>query len=373
VRLDRDIDGVLGSVAWRAVDGQAFVGRPRNDVTYARDDLLSGADCGVRAMRGLRLGAGYVRQDADPADFAGAQANNRELTAGSPVEELFGGNLHWSRGAVEAVFEGARRLVWGERDSKAGWIGVHDRDGEAYYGAFTFGVPGYTLLLEGKDYRNFNAPYSTLPPANSAGTPVNNGLDERGIGAMLTMSPTVDWLCQAAASYAAGDDDPGERTSAEGSVRRDWAGGGNLKLGGEWTEEIELLSHAYRRYYGPTVDAVYYLTPTSSLSLHGRAQAWINEVRNGRRDTYNEFGGDLSFALDPSRAATLSVTKASRSIDEFDNHDTWITLELACMFGYDHDLKLKIGDERGGITCSGGVCRYEPPFSGVRLEFNSRF
>ena len=43
------------------------------------------------------------------------------------------------------------------------------------------------------------------------------------------------------------------------------------------------------------------------------------------------------------------------------------------MFGYDHDLKLKIGDERGGVTCSGGVCHYEPPFSGVRLEFNSRF
>jgi hypothetical protein len=373
VRLDRDIDGVLGSLAWRAIDGQAFVGRPRNDITYARDDLLSGAEFGVRAARGLRLGAGYVRQDADPADFAGEEQNNDLLTAGSPVEELFGGNLHWTRGAIETTFEGARRLVWGERDAKAGWIGVHDRDGQAYYGAFTLGVPGYTLLLEGKDYRNFNAPYSTLPPANNAGTPINNGLDERGLGAMLTMSPTVDWLYQAAASYAEGDDDPGERTSVEGSARRDWVGSGSLKLGGEWTEEIELQSHAYRRYFGPTIEATYYVTATSSLTLHGRAQSWINEVRNGTRDNYDEFGGDLSFALDPSRAATLSVTKATRPINEFNGHDMWTTLELAWMFGYNHDLKLKIGDERGGIVCSGGVCHYEPPFSGVRLEFNSRF
>jgi hypothetical protein len=373
VRLDRDIDGVLGSLAWRALDGQAFVGRPRNDITYERDDLLSGAEFGVRALRGLRLGAGYVRQDADPADFAGTQTGNRELIAGSPVEELFGGNLQWSRGALGAVFDGARRRVWGVRDSRVGWIGAHDRDGEAYYGAFTLGVPGYTLLLEGKSYSNFNAPYSTLPPANSAGTPINNGLDERGVGAMLTMSPTVDWLCQAAASYAQGDDDPGERTSAEGSVRRDWLGRGGVKLGGEWTEEQELQSHAYRRYYGPTIETIYYLTATSSLTLHGRAQSWINEVRNGRRDEYTEVGGDLSLAFDPSRAATLSVTKASRPVGEFNNHDTWITLEFAWMFGYDHDLKVKFGDERGGVTCSGGVCHYEPSFSGVRLEFNSRF
>ena len=298
VRLDRDIDGVLGSLAWRAIDGQAFVGRPRNDITYERDDLLSGAEFGVRPARGLRLGAGYVRQDADPADFAGEENNNDVLTAGSPVEELFGGNLQWSRGAVEAVFEGARRLVWGERDEVAGWRGVHDRDGQAYYGALTLGVPGYTLLIEGKDYRKFNAPYSTLPPANSAGTPINNGYDESGAGVMLTMSPTVDWLCQAAASYAEGDDDPGERTSAEGQRAS--------RLGGTRQPQAGWRVHRGDRAAEPRLPALLRpddrgdLLPDRDLVAHpARPRATVDqrsEQRPAQRRTTN------SASISPSRS-----------------------------------------------------------------------
>lgn len=371
VRVDRDIDGVHGSLAWRAFDGQAFIGRPRNDETHERDDLLSGAEAGVRLLSGLRLGAGYVRMDADPPDFAGTLSGNRELTAGSPAEELVGGNLRFQRGILDATLEGAKRYVWGVRDPYAGWIGTRGRDGDALYGSVSLGVPGYTLLLEGKDYEKFDAPYSTLPPANQAGIPINNGLDERGVGAVATVSPVREWIGEAAASWAEGRDDPGERRSVQGSVRRDWLGRAALELGGEWTEEEELSSHAYRRYYGPTIEALHYFGG-SSISLHGRVQSWINQIRGGRRDKYTEIGADVTFALDPARAATLAVTSASEAIEEYDGEDLWISLELAWTFAQSHDLKLKVGEERGGIVCSGGICHYEPPFSGVRLELSSR-
>ncbi|MBM3318287.1 MAG: hypothetical protein FJY75_10605 [Candidatus Eisenbacteria bacterium] len=371
MRVDRDIDGAHGSLAWRALDGQAFVGRPRNDATYERDDLLSGAEAGLRPLPGLRLSGAYVRLDADPADFASRHAGNAELAVGGPAEELVGGSLRLTRGVIDAVFDGAKRFVWGVRDPRAGWIGARGRDGEALYGAMSLGVPGYTLLVEGKRYERFDAPYSTLPPVNQAGIPLNGGLDERGIGGVATVSPVPEWICRAAASWADGRDDPARRLSYQGSVRRDWLGSAALELGAEWTEEREIASHAYRRYYGPTIDALRYFG-RSSFSLHGRLQRWINEIRGGARDEYTEIGADLTFALDPARAATLAVTSASEPIDEYDRQDLWVTLELAWNFAYCHDLKLKFGRERGGIVCSGGICHYEPPFSGVKLELTSR-
>jgi hypothetical protein len=34
---------------------------------------------------------------------------------------------------------------------------------------------------------------------------------------------------------------------------------------------------------------------------------------------------------------------------------------------------VRLGAERGGYTCSGGVCRFESPFRGVKAQLISRF
>jgi len=375
VRIDRNIDGAHGALRWRNLDGQAFLGRPRNDDTHERDDLLAGAEFGVRLRPQLRIGAGYVRMDAALEEGETSEGEEGALELGSPAEELFGGSVQFSHGIMEAVVEGAKRYVHGERDPRSGWIGVSGLDGRAIYGSLSLGVPGYTLLIEAKDYEKFDAPYSTLPPVNEAGQPINNGVDERGFGATLTASPRAEVTIEATGSYAEAPeaDDPGERSAVQGSVRRDWWGRGALELGGEWTEEVELESHAYRRFYGPEIEASYYVSSSSSLSLHGKVQSWINEIRGGTRDEYTEITSDLTFALDPYRSAVLAIIHATEAIDEYEGDDTWISLQLAWSFGYDHDLKVKLGEERGGIVCSGGICHYEPPFSGVRIEFTSRF
>ncbi|MBD3237464.1 MAG: hypothetical protein GF330_12230 [Candidatus Eisenbacteria bacterium] len=371
VRLDRDIDGLYGAVRWSALDGQGFIGRPRNDESYMREDLLSGAAFGVRPHRSLRLGGGYVRYDAaDPLD-ADASADDAHL--GRPLEELVGANLQWTRGPIDALFEGARRYRRGEIDPRGGWRGTDEEDGEAYYGSVTIGVPGYTVLLEGKDYLRFDPDYSTLPPCNSDGQPVNEGLDERGFGATLTASPQPEVTIEASGAWAGARHSDSERQSANGSVRRDWWGAGAIQIGGEWVEETELESHQYRRWAGPTLEAAYYLTPATSVTLHGKFFDWVNHRRGGEEDEYTEINADLTVSFGMSRAMTLSVIQASDPVEEYDFDDTWISLQATWAFGHNHDLTVKIGEERGGIVCSGGVCHYEPPFTGVRVELLSRF
>jgi hypothetical protein len=36
-------------------------------------------------------------------------------------------------------------------------------------------------------------------------------------------------------------------------------------------------------------------------------------------------------------------------------------------------LRVRVGAERGGYTCSGGVCREEEPFTGIKATLISRF
>ena len=36
-------------------------------------------------------------------------------------------------------------------------------------------------------------------------------------------------------------------------------------------------------------------------------------------------------------------------------------------------LRVRVGAERGGYTCSGGVCREEAPFNGIKATLISRF
>jgi hypothetical protein len=387
VRLDRDLDGARGAFHWRSLTGQAVIGRPRDDKTHRRDNLLSGLDVRVGLLPALKVGAGYVRRDASRTEKKNEEGTSLEdIRLGEPVEELVGGNLQWSRGIFEGVLEGVQRYVWGMRDNQEGWVGVDEEKGHALYGAFTFTLPGYAWLIEGKHYRRFDAPYSTLPPANSAGRPINEGRDERGLAIALTANQD-DYLYESAWSWAAAQDEPLERLSAEGSVRRDWWGRGALKLGAEWVRERALESYSLFDYSGrvieshsgPRTEATYYLSPATSLEMHGWFYAWTVEGQapgtQHRYDEllqYNEVAIDLSLSVGYARGATLSIIHTTDPVPKYDNEDNWVSLELAWSFSDSHNLKIRFGEERGGIVCSGGVCHYEPPFTGVRAEITSR-
>ena len=366
VRLDRDIDGLSGSVNWNRISGQGFVGRPRNDDTLERDDLLSGAEVDLQIADPLSVGGGYVRLDA-------SGDAETEFRGHRPIEELAGGHLQFIHGALDLYFEGAKRMRRGERDPRGGWTGTQAEDGEALYGSVTLGIPGYVLLLEGKDYDRFDFDYSTPPPANREGTPINNGRDERGIGAVLTASPRADFTIDGNGSFAEASaaDDDAERGAFGLTVRKDWWGRGSVQLGWDWVAEKRLEGHDERDYYGLTYAAGYYLTEQMSITTKGHVYARSDSLQ-GARDEYTELSADLTLSHASGKSLTLSVISASEPVREFDGDDLWFLAQLSMTFGYSHEVVLKLGEERGGITCAGGVCHYEPPFKGVRVEFVSR-
>jgi hypothetical protein len=368
VRVDRDIDGVYGSVGWKKLRGQAVFGRPRSDHSSKRTNMLSGADAEVEALPGLFLGGAYLRKDARN------DATNEDLEKlGQPaLEECVGGRVNWVHGLLEFYLEGAKRLPRAADDPRGGWTWTSAEDGRAWYGSMNVGVPGYTLLLEGKDYLRYDVSYATPPPANQAGEPLNGAIDERGGAVTVTASPRDDLTIEANGSYAEGRDEPAKRSDALGSVRKDWWGKGAVKLGGEWIKEEEIGSHVLREHAGPVFDISYYLTEQASVILHGTIFSWTNHYRGTESQDYTEISTDLTLSLGGSRSATLSFIKATEEVAEFAGDDEWTNVQFTWGFGHNHDLKIKIGQERGGIVCSSGICIYESPFTGVRMEFTSR-
>ena len=208
-------------------------------------------------------------------------------------------------------------------------------------------------------------------PGNTDFRFINDGRDEHGLGLSITASPAADITFEGSSSWAEARHEEGKRCDAQGSLRKDWWGRGAIEVGGAWIKEEKLEGHDERKLCGPTFEASYYLNPDLSLALNGYVYSRSDSL-SGLRDEYTETSLELTLSHSAARSATLSMIKASDPIREYGADDLWFSLQISWSFGYNHDLLIKIGEERGGITCSGGICHYEPPFSGVRAELVSR-
>ena len=51
----------------------------------------------------------------------------------------------------------------------------------------------------------------------------------------------------------------------------------------------------------------------------------------------------------------------------------WPLAELSLDLTTRHNLRIRAGAEKGGLVCTGGVCRFEEPFKGVKLVLTSIF
>ncbi|UCD20187.1 MAG: hypothetical protein JSU64_03350, partial [candidate division WOR-3 bacterium] len=62
-----------------------------------------------------------------------------------------------------------------------------------------------------------------------------------------------------------------------------------------------------------------------------------------------------------------------RLADKLGSETSWPLAELSLDLTNRHNLRIRAGAEKGGLVCSGGVCRFEEPFKGVKLVLTSIF
>ncbi|UCE26369.1 MAG: hypothetical protein JSW52_08405 [Candidatus Coatesbacteria bacterium] len=359
-----------------------FFGENRRE-GYDYDDRVRGFAADFRPIRYFSIMAGIVRC-------------NMEDSLGNPVDTQlngFGGGFYWDYADFYAEYA-----------DRAGWdVSVNrNRDGRGYYLNGNVYMPWRNLAvgIQYKDYDHLYYPYSSPPTVTHSGRSLNEGANEKGYMVSVSTSPFRRF--KAEGGYAALESRPvtvadyritREITEYYFLARYDFPKPELIVEGGftYWDE------YTFQRYEGsdpnlgdievgelrkwPTVKATYDFM--EDFSVFGEFEYEIfTRYRTGPDEdtTYRRIDSGLSYRS--LTGFTLRYEDSSRLerelwgdplLDQYRDVDRWIWYEGYLNILGSHTLTVGYGGQRGGLVCSGGVCRQEAPFKGFRVTLTSSF
>lgn len=330
----------------------------RTDTT----DQVMGADLSTQPLEWFGFGGRYVR------------VNGQNDPAPKAFTEFVGGNMSAAYGPVDVYGELCQRL-----GTKPG-IGGRDK-GLGYYLSGTAAVSGYSLLAEYMDYDTLGYPaagyhYNDPPTPIKSGVAIDRGVDEKGFGVTATATPTNPLYLEA---------DYGRlyrhKDNLTGVV--EWEGKSRFSPGTDLTFEAKFnhmvqqnieLHVAGRGTNKPTLQANY-LLGQSTIALEAEYDFVTEDT--GRMVVpwkYHEPAVSLSYGYGAALLFTVGWQGVDMKLDRrYNGEQSWPMFETVWSITERNVLRVRIGAERGGYTCSGGVCRFESPFKGVKAQLISRF
>jgi len=353
VLLDRFIEGV--NIEGRHPFGSfsLIFGQPKNYVFYELKDsldLLEGGDLEIEVSPNISIGGSYLRMST-PSIF-----NTDSLLS----TDIFGARLAANSGLFDLYSEFAFRKGW---DSYV----FEDTTGFAYYGALNIFWGSTVIRGEFKWYDTFGHSYALLPTANHYGANLNDGRDERG-GYIGIESPLGDNIVLETGLASS-------NTSESGAFKNGKIEDKFLSMRYTFTEGMITLSYEsilfrnalglgiiYRRENNPVVDLVFNIS--DRLGVETRYSMRKREDEN----TYTDHDGLLTLSFFPYIDLSFAYERRTGDIK-----DTWRRAELMLKFNENIETEVIYGSQRSDLVCSGGVCRYEPAFDGLKLQVNTRF
>lgn len=377
--VDNFLEGFYGHVTLDWLDVKGLVGRG----SYDFDPLYTFTD-DVRAVEAsfnpflpwIEIGGGLVSQDQQVGvDFVSGEAIRKPLLMPS-------GRLKVTTDYVD---------FYGEYAASSGYelegTEYVPYDGEAIYASLVGYLGRNSLRVEYKNYDHFYNHWNSPPEVSFSTKPLDKsypGKDEEGYLVQLTYSPLIG--LSVSGGYCDAWDSAEEMTRTEygGEVRWDawpwhlvaagWLHGESKEYGTVGEADYYLYE---RDEIWPDLEVSYIFPTGHSLALHYRHEL-IEE-----HEVLGDFGendiseqnpqGSLTYNWPELFSATVGAQFALgdlRTLDE--GRDYWITGEVTFHLGPNHDLSVFYGNERGGLVCSGGICREEPPFDGLRVTLESR-
>jgi len=326
-------------------------------------DQVLGADLSTRPLKPVGLGGRYVRI-------------NREVDLSAKAfTELFGGNASVRVGPLDIYGEACGRL-----GTKPG-IGGREK-GYGYYLSAALPLAGFSLLGQYMDYNKLGFPpgvyhYNDPPTPIKSGVALNRGVDERGFGVELASTVLGSLYLEAVLGRLFTHDD----TSA-GVL--EWEAKSRYSPLSDWTLEARFnhmlqknveLGTDQRVTDRPTLQVNYLLgqhTFAGELE-YGFVKEQPSDTSHGALWRYHEPVISLSYGYGAALLFTIGWQGVDKdSLKRYDNGKSWPMFDAVWSVNERNVLRLRLGAEKGGYTCSGGVCRYEPPFTGIKLQLISR-
>lgn len=239
-----------------------------------------------------------------------------------------------------------------------------------------------SILLEVKDYRDFEFAYNRPPTLESEDLDILASQFDTDLVAVSGIAlrvdhfiPSIATLLYARISYF--DDHPQNhplygpyrrigRHGYTGIEKRFGDGGYINALAGIRDERNSSL--IFQNMNGRTehgqINVNIPLTPRLSLEADWKGKRFIGEELR-----YYENRSFLSLHYSPILVFTLFMDRSDDpEVVFFERRDAWQAVQVEARITPAHSVRVFWGSTKGAVKCSGGVCRYFPPFRGLRIE-----
>jgi hypothetical protein len=384
-KIDKSLFGVQAGINYFNSRITMLSGKPRNvffeENTYsiknAQDTTaqIRGVDLETKIIPKVTLGGRYVRI-------------NREIDlTPDAFTELYGGNAGFRTGPFDAYLEYAQQM--GTYPGLGGRL-----KGYGVLFSSSLALSGFGISFQAMDYDTIGFPFNKTYRYNEPVTPiktgisVNRGVDEIGFGVSAVCSPfdfmtievdnnkisthdttlskfeqifvtneTMDAVIEQAAKITTYPSYELEVTAAVEKV---------VKQGIE-------VPIAKKTETKPQFEVSYNFGP-----FFVGSEYQIEFVSSDTSDYYDQALA-LSIGKPEAFVLTLRYEKRNRApqwlvdLEKIGPETNWPLVELSLDLTTRHNLRLRVGAEKGGLVCTGGVCRFEQPFKGVKLALTSIF
>lgn len=365
-RIDNSLFGVKTDIQYYKSQLILFTGKPRNiffeENTYTikndTTDQVRGIDFETKLIPRTTLGGRYVRvnrtTDVTPKAFT----------------ELFGGSVGFNIGPFESYAEYGRQ--WGSHPVVGGRLkgeGILFTAGLALTGlGISFQYMDYDSIgFGGAGYR-----YNEPPTPITSGISVNRGIDERGFGISVSATP-IDLLnAEAAYNEIKTHDKNAGVTEIIGTLTAYVNYNLELIAGTE-----RLIKDGIEPPIGRKTETKPSVEVTYNFGSFFIETGYEHNFISSDTSDYYEHAGSFSIGKPELFVLTLRYERRNRVpewlIFELGEETNWPLVELSLDVTHRHNLRVRVGGEKGGLVCSGGVCRFEEPFRGVKVVLTSIF
>ncbi|KPJ49496.1 hypothetical protein AMJ40_05390 [candidate division TA06 bacterium DG_26] len=346
-------------------------GRPKNlffesdryEIRNDTLDILRGADLQISPNRRISFGGSYLRlmsrSDIQPCAFT----------------ELIGGNITCSFSDWDTYVEYAKKLACTATQGRVTGEGLFlSASGSAHGIGLTAQYVSYLDLAAGGPDTRYNDPPTPL----RSGLSINRGLDERGGSALVSASLTPSLYVEAEYGFLETRDRAQWTGEVYGELRYDASDNILLTVGFERSNEREVEPGIRKLSTAPIAGVSYYLPWGDAIELELSQQfvqekQWQTADSTWRELEYAEPGLVASYTHSTLVSLTVRADHRTRRVEERSAETFWLSGEVAVDLLSNLNVRLLAGSIKGGRVCSGGWCRLEPDFEGVKTSLSYIF